>query len=74
MSCLAPLVVTFGYVIACAAFPFGNCRKCAGTGKRRSRFGRSLRWCRRCDGTGRRVRIGRRLYELLRAEHERGTR
>jgi hypothetical protein len=62
------------YLIACALFPFGHCRRCHGTGRRPSPSGRHFRECRRCDGTGRRVRIGRRVYEYLRAERERGTR
>jgi len=62
------------YSLACAIFPFGNCRRCHGTGKRRSPSGRHFRECRRCEGTGRRVRIGRRVFTYLRTEHERGTR
>lgn len=62
------------YVGQCAAFPFGHCRRCKGTGKLYSRIFRgTFRLCPRCDGTGRRVRIGRRIYEYLRSEHERGT-
>jgi hypothetical protein len=59
------------YLILCVAAPFGRCRHCDG---RRNRLDRRHRDCRWCDGTGRRVRIGRRLYNYLRAEHERGTR
>ena len=63
------------YVLACAAFPFGHCRRCKGTGKLYSPFTRRVfRLCPRCEGTGRRVRIGRRIYEYLRREHERGSR
>jgi hypothetical protein len=63
------------YLIMCAGFPFGNCRRCRGTGKRYSKIMRkSFRLCRRCDGTGRRVRIGRRVYEYLRGEYKAGTR
>ncbi|MDG6106114.1 hypothetical protein Daura_06515 [Dactylosporangium aurantiacum] len=63
------------YILACAAFPFGNCRRCKGTGKLRNPFFRRMfRLCPRCDGTGRRVRIGRRVYEYLRSEHRNGTR
>ena len=29
------------YLLACAVFPFGACRRCKGTGKRRSPFGRA---------------------------------
>jgi len=61
------------YLAACAIFPFGNCRRCHGTGQRRSPTGRSFRLCRRCEATGRRVRIGRRVYDYFRNEYERGS-
>ena len=63
------------YLIMCAAFPFGNCRRCHGTGKLYSRiFSKAFRLCPRCEGTGRRVRIGRRVYEYLRGEYKAGNR
>jgi DnaJ-class molecular chaperone len=62
------------YLLACAAFPFGNCRRCHGTGKRRAPIGRAFRLCRRCEGTGRRVRIGRRIWTFIRTEREKGNR
>ena len=63
------------YLLMCAAFPFGHCRRCKGSGKRYSPLSRkSFRLCPRCDGTGRRVRIGRRVYEYLRGEYRDGTR
>jgi hypothetical protein len=63
------------YVLNCAVRPFGNCRRCQGTGKLYSKiFTRSFRLCPRCEGSGRRVRIGRRVYEYLRAEHKAGNR
>jgi hypothetical protein len=61
LASLAPAGYAAWYALLCAEAPFGPCRLCRG------------RLCRRCDGTGRRVRIGRRLYEYLRAEHARGT-
>lgn len=66
------IVVTVSYIAACAYFPFGNCRRCHGTGKARSISRKFWRPCRHCDGTGRRVRIGRRIYETLRREHRAG--
>jgi hypothetical protein len=51
-----------GYGIACWIWPFANCPRCHGTGKRRSPSGRAFRLCRRCDATGRRLRLGRRLW------------
>lgn len=32
-----------------------------------------FRECPRCAGTGRRVRVGRRVYEYIRAEYRQGT-
>ncbi len=62
------------YLLMCAAFPFGNCRRCKGTGKRHSAIFRSaFRLCPRCAGTGRRVRIGRRIYEYIRREYKAGN-
>lgn len=65
MDILAVLALTalVIYVGACAVWPFAGCRRCDGTGKRRSPSGRAWRDCRRCTGTGRRVRTGRRIYE-----------
>lgn len=54
------------YIGACALWPFAACRRCEGTGKRRSPSGKAWRPCRRCRGTGRRVRVGRRAYVALR--------
>ncbi|MGD9525631.1 MAG: hypothetical protein AB7V44_02460 [Pseudonocardia sp.] len=63
---LLALAALAGYVIVCAVWPFGPCRRCSGTGKRRSPTGRYWRPCGRCGGSGRRVRLGRALYELIR--------
>ncbi|MGW4462187.1 hypothetical protein [Micromonospora sp. NPDC004704] len=62
------------YLILCAVAPFGRCHRCAGTGHRRTITGRRGPECHRCDGTGRRVRIGRRLFDYFRTEHDRGNR
>lgn len=60
-------ILTLGYVLLCAAVPYGNCRKCRGFGRqlRHSRVTGRLkpgRTCRRCRGHGRRIRAGRWLY------------
>jgi hypothetical protein len=64
------LLVTVGYLLTCAVWPFGNCRRCHGAGKLAapSLFGgrRAFRLCPRCHSTGRRLRIGRRVYNHLR--------
>ena len=78
LAALASLIIAgyaAFYLIMCGAFPFGNCRRCHGTGKLYSKiFSKSFRLCRRCEGTGRRVRIGRRVYEYLRGEYKAGSR
>ncbi|MFI5935769.1 hypothetical protein [Actinoplanes sp. NPDC051494] len=62
---LALLALTLGYAVACWIWPFKNCRKCDGLGKKRSPSGRAFRLCRRCSGTGRRMRAGRWIYNHL---------
>ena len=73
---LCPLltIVTLCYLIGCWVWPFGACRKCHGSGKRRSPFGRAFGLCRRCGGDGRRLRVGRRVINSLRELHDKGTR
>ena len=61
----ALIVITLCYTVACWIWPFKACRKCTGSGKRRSPSGRAFRLCRRCDGTGRRLRAGRWIYNQL---------
>ena len=63
-------IVTVGYLFGCWLWPFATCRRCQGTGKRRSPFGRSFALCRRCDGDGRRLRIGRRFLNAARDLHD----
>ena len=53
------------YLAACAWWPFLPCRRCDGSGKRRSPFDRAWRRCRRCDGSGKHVRLGRRVFDAL---------
>jgi len=75
---LASLILTgyaAWYIVMCAIFPFGHCRRCKGLGKLYSPLSRKVfRLCPRCEGTGRRVRIGRRVYEYFRGEYKRGAR
>jgi hypothetical protein len=54
------------YALGCWIWPFASCRRCAGSGKRRSPSGRAWRRCKRCKGSGARVRLGRRLYNAAR--------
>ena len=58
--------LTFGYVSACVTWPFKNCRRCEGNGKRPALFGgKAFRICRRCNGTGRRLRTGRKVWNFF---------
>lgn len=66
------LVVTAGgllalvvYLLACRIWPFKNCRRCNGNGKRRSPSGKAWRICKRCSGNGRRLRTGRRVWNFV---------
>ncbi|WP_433793062.1 hypothetical protein [Actinoplanes sp. CA-252034] len=71
---ITAVLMTLGYGLGCWLWPFGACRRCDGTGKRRSPFGKAFGLCRRCDGNGRRLRIGRRIINSLRELHDKGTR
>lgn len=71
---LALLVWALGYAAACAASPFGRCRRCDGHGKTIKPNGRVKRWCRHCDGTGLRLRWGRRAFNYLRRLRREATR
>jgi hypothetical protein len=66
---LAVLLVTLSYLGLCTISPFGTCRKCNGLGFHllTARSGKPKRGadCRRCKGAGARIRIGRRLLNLL---------
>jgi hypothetical protein len=70
------VLITTGYAIACAYRPFADCQLCRGSGRRRSptrRTGPRCPRCPRCRGTGIRLRTGRRLFDVVRAAHRRGT-
>jgi hypothetical protein len=74
-AALAALGYAAWYLLTCAVWPWGPCRRCRGTGHRYSPLGRkAFRLCPPCDGTGRRVRIGRRIWTYIRNEHQKGTR
>jgi len=55
------IVVTVGYLLVCAVWPFTTCRRCHGTGRHRGPL-RGVRLCHRCDATGLRLRWGRRAW------------
>lgn len=60
------LVVTIGYILAVACWPYVRCRRCTGTGRLRSPLGHAHRLCPRCTGSGRRLRPGRRVWNHYR--------
>ncbi len=66
-------LITFGYVLVCAVWPYRPCRRCGGTGKLHGGFG-GIRYCPRCNHTGLRLRLGRHLYNLLRRAEREGNR
>ena len=70
---LAVIVLTIGYLLTCWIWPFGNCRRCKGLGKRKAPFGRAFRHCPRCEGSGLRVRIGRHVINRLRDTRRAGS-
>lgn len=74
MNTLAPLadalllfvpLITFGYAVSCALWPYKACRRCEGHGQISGPFG-GIRLCRHCDATGLRLRLGRRAWNAFR--------
>lgn len=61
-----------GYALLCAVKPFGQCRRCHGTGDI-ERF-RKTRTCPRCRGRQLRLRLGRRAHNAWRRTHDAGAR
>lgn len=58
------------YAGSCWWFPFGRCWCCKGRGAHKRRDGKVFRDCRHllgwgCGGSGRRLRIGRRVYNII---------
>lgn len=62
---LAVVVATPVYGVVCSLWPFTSCRKCKGSGRRRSPSGKNYGRCRRCKGGGERLRLGRRVMNRL---------
>ncbi|NRQ34308.1 hypothetical protein HII36_20985 [Nonomuraea sp. NN258] len=63
------LFVTVRYAAECYIRPFRRCRSCQGKRRKPNRIGRGMHDCRRCHATGLRLRIGRHLWNHLRALH-----
>jgi hypothetical protein len=62
---LAVLVTGFSYWVASMLWPFTACRKCKGSGSRRSPSGKNYGRCRRCKGKGERLRFGRKVINKI---------
>lgn len=69
---LIVIIAVAFYLLTCAIWPFGKCRRCKGLGKLKSPFGSAFRHCGRCQGSGLRVRLGRHFINHLRATHKAG--
>ncbi len=65
IAALLLLLTAGGYLLTCRIWPYGNCRRCHGTGKSYALIGPGFRHCPRCKATGYRLRIGRRLLNRL---------
>jgi hypothetical protein len=63
---ICAVVVLGYYVLACWWFPLANCWCCKGSGKHRSKSGKTFRRCRTCSGSGSWFRVGRRLWDWFR--------
>ena len=61
------------YLLSCAIWPFGKCRRCKGLGTHKSPFGNAYRHCGRCHGSGLRIRLGRHVINHIRATRGAGT-
>ncbi|WP_155128763.1 hypothetical protein [[Actinomadura] parvosata] len=70
MICLTALAVLIlaallTYRISLKRHPYTDCRRCKGTGERRSRlFAHSFGYCPDCDGRGLKLRAGVRLFNV----------
>lgn len=64
------LIAVIRYVIHCAIWPYAACRRCDGSGKRRSPNRRAWRDCRRCRGSGKRLRVGRVVWDWAQARRD----
>ncbi|WP_405095555.1 hypothetical protein [Micromonospora sp. NBC_01412] len=70
VPCLTLALVTLGYLALCVIDPFGRCRTCHGTSRKRSPLIRMRRECRRCAGTGLRLRVGRHAINHIKDEYK----
>jgi hypothetical protein len=71
---LIVIIAVACYLLTCAIWPFGKCRRCNGEGKVKSPLGSAYRHCGRCQGSGLRIRLGRHVINHLRATRKAGDR
>lgn len=71
LTVAALILVGAGYLAACMVWPFANCLRCDGDGKRRAPTGRTWRTCKPCKGTGQRRRVGTVLLVAARSKGRR---
>lgn len=67
LTALAAITVTgiAVYRYSLTRHPYTDCRRCQGTGRRRSRlFAHSVGYCPDCEGTGLKTRAGVRLLNI----------
>jgi hypothetical protein len=69
---LIVIIAVAFYLLTCAIWPFGKCRRCNGLGKLKSPLGSAFRHCGRCKGSGLRIRLGRHAINHIRATHNAG--
>ncbi|MEO3799966.1 hypothetical protein [Nonomuraea sp. B1E8] len=64
-AALTVLILLASYRASLKRHPYTDCRRCKGTGERRSRlFAHSFGYCPDCTGTGYRPRLGARLLNI----------
>lgn len=56
------LLISFGYAVVCAMWPFTSCGRCEGSGRKLSPSKKNWRRCKKCKGSGSQVRLGRRFW------------
>jgi Zn finger protein HypA/HybF involved in hydrogenase expression len=62
---LLTLALLVSYRVSLKRHPYTDCRRCKGTGERRSRlFANSFGHCPTCTGTGYQLRAGARLFNV----------
>lgn len=56
------------YLSSCAFWPYSKCWRCKGDAKHKAMWGGGFRLCGWCSGTGRRLKVGRWVFNYIRAK------